>query len=168
MSTKPCCNDMKAYRIDFWSRILPANPVTNWIQVCEDHGSSIQVDSSKDDGLIEVNAKVTFILGRVDTCMFAATAALCQHTTPFSSEANDRSLYSVIVQSRALHPILLLSAPITSRLRFFLSSYSWFRRSSKGFRGPFLLPLTSGFSREKRCARLSPHVTQSRARSRAV
>jgi hypothetical protein len=106
MSTKPCCNDMKAYRIDFWSRILPANPVTNWIQVCEDHGSSIQVDSSKDDGLIEVNAKVTFILGRVDTCMFAATAALCQHTAPFSSEANDRSLYSVIrtVKSSTSHP----------------------------------------------------------------
>jgi len=54
MSTKPCCNDMKAYRIDFWPRILPANPVTDWIQVCEDHGSSIQVEQSQADGLIEI------------------------------------------------------------------------------------------------------------------
>lgn len=83
MSPKPCCKDMKAYRVDFWPRILPANPVTDWIQVCEDHGLSIQVDLSQDDGLIEVRAKMTFMyMKRVDTCMFAATAALCQHTTP--------------------------------------------------------------------------------------
>jgi hypothetical protein len=61
MSAKPCCNDMRAYRIDFWPRILPANPVTDWIQVCEDHGLSIQVDLSQADGLIEVKAKVTFM-----------------------------------------------------------------------------------------------------------
>jgi hypothetical protein len=49
MSTKPCCNDMKAYRVDFWPRILPTNPVTDWIQVREDHGLSIQVDLSQAD-----------------------------------------------------------------------------------------------------------------------